>query len=172
MDKGLQQYITNKEIGNDIHQKLRQLTTKKVQTNFTDRKRLTKARVITTQEVIRLREARESGDAKNAAKSIIRNGRKKLRELQVQQKTKSQEKDKKAVTIANDIIVHNIESEGTRGTEGTVGSLVVEEEWVSIDDFSKPPESSTHSLAAKESINLGKRLIRLHLGMIFYFYFY
>ncbi|KAL0632442.1 hypothetical protein Q9L58_008695 [Maublancomyces gigas] len=82
MDKGLQQSITEKEIGEHIYQKFRQLTTKKVQANFTDRKRLTKARVITTEEVIKLRKARESADAESAAKALIRNEKKKLKELQ------------------------------------------------------------------------------------------
>lgn len=129
MDKGLQQSVTEKEIGDHIHQKFRQLTTKKVQANFTDGKRLTKARVITTEEVIKLREVRESADAKTAAKTLIRNEKKRLREQQ-----KPIQKGKKAVTISNNIIVHNIESENCARI-----LVVEEEEWISIDDFSEPP---------------------------------
>lgn len=149
MGKGLQQAITEKEIGDHIHQKFRQLTTKKVQANFTDRKRLTKARVITTEEVIKLREARESADAENTAKTLIRNEKRKLKEQQAQENTKGKGKGKKAVTISNNIIVHNIES---GGTEDTVGSLVVEEEWESIDDFKEPPECST-PLPSRKRVN-------------------
>lgn len=151
MDKGLQQSITEKEIGNHINQKFRQLTTEKLQANFTNRKRLTKARIITTEEVIKLREARESADAENAAKTLIRH-KKKLKELQVQQKTKGQGKNKKAVTISDNIIVYHIEWEGTGGTKGIVRSLVVQEEWVSMDDFSEPPESST-PLPSRKRVN-------------------
>lgn len=128
MDKGLQQSITEKEIGDDIHQKFQQLTTKKVQANFTDRKRLTNARVITTEDVIKLREKRESANAENAAKALIRNEKKRSREEQ------PSKKGKKAVTISNNIIVHNI------GIEDSATMVVVEEEeWVSINDFNEPP---------------------------------
>lgn len=72
LGKGLQQSITEKKISNHIHQKFCETASKKVHVNFCDRKRLNKARVITTEEVIRLREARKCADAKKAAKTTAR----------------------------------------------------------------------------------------------------
>jgi hypothetical protein len=60
LNKGLQQSITEKEIGDIIHKKFRDQVTQRSNATTNDRWQLTKARVITTEEVIRLREEREA----------------------------------------------------------------------------------------------------------------
>jgi hypothetical protein len=69
LNKGLQQSITEKEIGDIIHKKFRGQVTQRSNTITNDRRRLTKARAIITEEVIRLREEKEAADAKKAAKA-------------------------------------------------------------------------------------------------------
>lgn len=140
LDKGLQQSITEKEIGDHIHQKFRQAATKKVHANFCDRKRLTKARVITTEEVIRLREVRERADAEKAAKAATREEKKKLKEMQGPTPPKGKGKGKKAVTISESITVHSIEPENAAGV---VVVEEAEEEWPDIDDLYAQPGDST-----------------------------
>lgn len=77
MDKGLQQSIAEKEIGEHFHQKFREAVAKKAKAGTNSKQRLTKARVITTEEVIRLKEAREKADAEKEAKRGRGRGKKK-----------------------------------------------------------------------------------------------
>jgi len=69
LSKGLQQMLIEKEIEQETHKQFREkvLKTSKIKTG--DRRRLTKARVIDTEEVLRLHEARETADAMKAAKA-------------------------------------------------------------------------------------------------------
>lgn len=146
LDKGLQQSMTEKDIDDHIHKKFRESVATKSQANFTDRKRLSKARVITTEEVVRLRQARETADAEKAAKIRIREEKKKLKELQSQQgmpAPRGRSRGKKLITISEDIIVHSTE------LGGAAGEVVAEEEWVHIDDFEGEFEDSTPPLSRK-----------------------
>jgi hypothetical protein len=77
LNKSLQQSITEKEIGDIICKKFRNQVTQRSNATTDDRRRLTKARVITTGEVIRLREEREAADAKKAAKASKGKGKEK-----------------------------------------------------------------------------------------------
>ena len=72
LSKGLQQMIIEKGIEQETHKQFREkvLNTSKAKTG--DRRRLTKVRVIDTEEVLRLREARETADAVKAAKAAGR----------------------------------------------------------------------------------------------------
>ena len=64
--------IIEKEIEQETHKQFREkvLNTSKVKTG--DRRRLTRAHVIDTEEVLRLREARETADAVKTAKAAAR----------------------------------------------------------------------------------------------------
>jgi hypothetical protein len=64
MVKALQQAITNKEINEHLHQQYRQAVSSVSTAATNDRRRLTKARVITTEDVVRLRVEREAAEAK------------------------------------------------------------------------------------------------------------
>jgi len=61
--------IIEKEIEQETHKQFREKVLKPTKLKTGDRRRLTKARVIDTQEVLRLREARETADAAKAAKA-------------------------------------------------------------------------------------------------------
>lgn len=129
LDKGLQISITEREIGDHISSQFRKSVAKRGgKASTTDRKQLSKARIITTEEVIRLKTARETADAEKTAKTLAREQKKKAKELQGPPVLKTKGKGRKKVTISENITIHVLESD----TEG------VEEEWANIDDFSSP----------------------------------
>jgi K+-sensing histidine kinase KdpD len=64
MDKNLQQSVTNKEIAKHLHGQYRQAVSSRSTATTNDKKKLTKTKVITTENVIRLRKEREAADAK------------------------------------------------------------------------------------------------------------
>ena len=64
MDKALQQAITDKDIAEHLHQQHRKAVSSGSTAATNDRRRLTKARVITMEDVVRLREEREAAEAK------------------------------------------------------------------------------------------------------------
>ena len=96
LSKGLQQMIIEKEIEQETHKQFREkvLNTSKVKTG--DRRRLTKARVIDTQEVLRLREARETADAIKAAKVASRQRRPKKETTDSMERPTTPKKKKKS----------------------------------------------------------------------------
>lgn len=157
LDKGLQMSITEKEIGDHISAQFRKSVAKRAgKASTADRKQLSKARVITTEEVVRLREAREAADAKKAAQALAREKKKKLKESQGTPVAKPKAKSKKQVTISENITVHIIESDseeegsiGTAGGEGSGGVHEAEEEWANIDDFPDSPPPSTTRRASR-----------------------
>lgn len=109
LDKGLQQSITENEIGDHLYQKFRQSAAKKGHTNFALRKWLTEVRVITTEKVLRLKKVRESANAEKAAKSAAWEEKKRLKELQAKAvPVKGSGKGKKSVTISKNITVHTL----------------------------------------------------------------
>lgn len=135
LDKGLQRSITEKELGDHFHQKFRQAATKRSQANFGDRKRLTKARVITTKEVIQLREAREAADAEKVVKAAVREAKAAARveKKKVQGENplpKRQGRPKKAVQISDEVTIIDLEAQGLE-----IGD---DSEWAHIDDFEDP----------------------------------
>lgn len=140
LDKGLQISITDKEISDHINIKIRASTAKKTtNATFTDRRRLTKARVITTEEVIRLREAREKADEDKAAKTSIREEKKKLKELLSKEElpsSRSKAKSKKSVSISTTISVNNLKDIGRVGVDDD------EDEWYRVEDFEEESEGS------------------------------
>jgi len=69
MSKGLQQMIIEKEIEQETHKQFQEKVPKTSKIKTGNRRRLTKACVIDTEEVLRLREARETADAMKAAKA-------------------------------------------------------------------------------------------------------
>jgi hypothetical protein len=130
LNKGLQQSITEKEIGDIIHKKFRDQVTQRSNAATNDRRRLTKARVITTEEVIRLREEREAADAKKAAKASKGKGKEKKIKSGKFTTPKPRGRPKKVVSISDEVIVHSISS------EKEVGVVLDEEGWYNIEDFS------------------------------------
>ncbi|KAH0604547.1 uncharacterized protein H6S33_006924 [Morchella sextelata] len=140
LDKGLQISITDKEISDHINNKIRASTAKKTaNATFTDRRRLTKARVITTEEVIRLREAREKADGDKAAKTSIREEKKKLKELLSKEElpsSKYKAKSKKSVSISTTISVNNLKDIGRVGVDDD------EDEWYRVEDFEEESKGS------------------------------
>lgn len=142
MDKGLQQAITDKEINDHVHQKIRETAAKKSKNNFTDRKLLSKARVITTEEVIRLREIRETADATKAAKPAIKEEKKKKNDLGGKpSKGKGKGRVKKAVKLSNGVMVHRIDHHSDEEEwleeedEGSSEEYGGGRQWKHIDDF-------------------------------------
>jgi murein endopeptidase len=107
----LQQSITEKEIGNIIHKKFRDQVTQRSNAATNNRRRLTKARVITTEEVIRLREQRDATDAKKAAKASKGKGKEKKIKSAEFTTPKPRGRPKNVVSISDEVIVHSISSE-------------------------------------------------------------
>jgi ClpP class serine protease len=157
LDKGLQISITEKEIGDHISAQFRKSVAKRAgKASTADRKQLSKARVITTEEVLRLKEAREAADAEKAVKALARELKKKLKESQGSPAPKTRGRGKKKVTISEDITVHIIDSDSEEeesvGPASRVGIGVddeAEEEWASIDDFPDSPPLSTTIRASR-----------------------
>lgn len=89
MDHGLQRSLTQKELGDHFHEKFRQSVAQKSQSNYGDRKRLSKARVITTEEVVELREAREVADEEKAAKTAARKAKALVKEERLRSHAKN-----------------------------------------------------------------------------------
>jgi len=95
LSKGLQQMIIEKEIEQETHKQFREKVLKSSKLKTGDRRRLTKARVIDAEEVLRLREAREAADAAKVAKASSAQRRAKktgtegIKELVVTTKKKS-----------------------------------------------------------------------------------
>lgn len=120
MDKGLQTAITEKDLNDHFHEKFRQSVAKKSQTNYSDRKRLSKARVITTEEVLQLREAREAADREKEARAAASKKRKEIKEEKAAvsavsargERAKGKGKGKKTVKISEEITVHSINTTG------------------------------------------------------------
>lgn len=120
MDKGLQAIITEKDLSDHFHEKFRQSVAKKSQTNYTDRKRLSKARVITTAEVLKLREAREAADREKETRAAASKKRKEIKEEKAavsavsasSDKAKGKGKVKKTVKISEEITLHSINISG------------------------------------------------------------
>jgi hypothetical protein len=130
LNKGLQQSITEKEIGDIIHKKFRDQVTQRSNATTNDRRRLTKARVITTEEVIRLREEREAADAKKAAKAGKGKGKEKKIKSGESTTPKPRGRPKKVVNISDEVVVHSI------SPEKEVGVVPDEEGWYYIEDLS------------------------------------
>lgn len=99
MDKGLQQSIAEKEIEEHFHQKFREAVAKKAREGTSSKQRLTKARVITTEEVVRLKEVRLKADAEKEAKKG--RGRGKKKKVSVAKPTKEEKSDEEAGTWEN-----------------------------------------------------------------------
>lgn len=68
LNKGLQGMITEKEIGDALYRQYRNRVENKPATKTNDRRRLTKARVVTTGDVIHLREECEVANKKKTEK--------------------------------------------------------------------------------------------------------
>jgi len=116
MDHGLQRSLTEKELGDHFHQKFRQSVGQKSHANYGDRKRLSKARVITTQEVVELREAREAADEEKAAKTAARKAKAVVKEERLHSYAKNTAttpppRSKKKVLISDRVTVHTIEDD-------------------------------------------------------------
>ncbi|KAI5839429.1 hypothetical protein DFP73DRAFT_598751 [Morchella snyderi] len=139
LDKGLQIAITDKEISNHINNKIRASRVKKTTNATTNRRRLTKARVITTEEVIRLGEAREKADGAKDAKASTGEGKKKFKKLLSKKElpsSKCNARSEKNVSIATAISVNNLED-----IDG-VGVDEDENEWYRVEDFEEESEGS------------------------------
>lgn len=140
LDKGLQISLTEKDIGDHINAQFRKSVAKKGRTATNDRKQLSKARVITTEDVARLREQREAADIKKAAQVLARDLKKKVKE--------EPKKKVKKVSIPENITVHTIDIKET-------GLGVVEEseeDWSNIEEFPTSPPL----LASRRSSRLRK----------------
>ena len=116
MDHGLQCSLTEKELGDHFHQKFRQSVGQKSHANYRDRKRLSKARVITTQEVVELREAREAADEEKAAKMAARKAKAVVKEERLHSYAKNTSatpppQSKKKVLISDRVTVHTIKDD-------------------------------------------------------------
>ena len=123
LSKGLQQMIIEKEIEQETHKQFRErvLKTSKIKTG--DRRRLTKARVIDTEEVLRLREARETADVMKAAKA---GG--KLRRLK-KNPTDGMEQPTPAITKKEVVIIE--ENGKFHSTRSSIKALGQEDGWSS-----------------------------------------
>ncbi|PUU72603.1 hypothetical protein B9Z19DRAFT_1137153 [Tuber borchii] len=123
LSKGLQQMIIEKEIEQETHKQFREkvLKTSKVKTG--DRRRLTKARVIDTEEVLRLREAREAADAIKAAKGAGKQKRQKKSTTEGMERPVTPTKKKKVVIIEEDGEFYS--------TGSSIGALGQEDGWYS-----------------------------------------
>jgi len=116
MDHGLQLSLMEKELGDHFHEKFRQSVAQKSQTNYGDRKRLSKARVITTQEVVELREVREAADMEKSAKTAVRKAKALVKEERLRSHAKKTpttppSQSKKTVLISDKVTVHTIEDD-------------------------------------------------------------
>ena len=120
LSKGLQQMVIEKEIEQETHKQFREkvLNTSKVKT--VDRRRLTKARVIDTEEVLRLREARETADAIKAAKAPGRQRRPKKETTDSTERPTTSTKKKKVVIIEEEGEFYSTRS-STKVSEEEVG---------------------------------------------------
>lgn len=126
LDKGLQISIPEREIGDHISSQFRKSIAKRGgKASTTNRKQLSKARIITTEEVIRLRKVRETADVAKTAKTLAEEQKKKAKESQGSSVPKTKGKSRKKVTIAENITIHVIESDTEK----------VDNEWANIDDF-------------------------------------
>lgn len=96
-----------KEISDIIHKKFRNQVEQRSTANTSDRRRLTKAQVITTDEVIRLGEERETADAKKTAKTGKGKGGGRKIVLEKTTTFKQRGRPPKAVHISDDIVVHS-----------------------------------------------------------------
>lgn len=129
VDKGLQISITERDIGDHITSQFRKsVATRGGKASTTDRKQLSKARIITTKEVIRLKKARETADTENTAKTLAREQKNKAKELPGPPVLKTKCKHGKKVTISENITIHVLEFD----TEE------IDVECGNIDDFSSP----------------------------------
>jgi len=123
LSKGLQQMIIEKEIEQETHKQFREkvLKTSKIKTG--DGRRLTKARVIDTEEVLRLREARETADAMKGAKA----GSKLMR--QKKSPTDGMEQPTLAITKTKVVIIE--ENGEFHSTGSSIKALGREDGWSS-----------------------------------------
>lgn len=110
MNKGLQISITKREIGDHIRSQFRKSVAKRGgKASTADRKQFSKARVITTEEVIGFRKVRETADGEKSAKTLAKEQKKKAKEWQEPPVPKTRGKGKKMVTISENITIHVIE---------------------------------------------------------------
>lgn len=109
LDKGLQISVTEKEIGNHISSQFRKSVAKRGgKASTIDRKQISKARMITTEQVIRLRKVRENADTEKTAKTLAREQNKKAKESQGSRVSKTKGKSRKKVTISENITIRVI----------------------------------------------------------------
>jgi multidrug resistance efflux pump len=102
MDKGLRISITEREICEHISAQFRKSVAKK-SASTNDRKVLSKARVITSEDLEKLRETINAADVEKAAKAVARDIKKKLKEEKGSPIPKIERlKGRKKVTISDE----------------------------------------------------------------------
>jgi hypothetical protein len=117
MDKGLQISITEREIVDHISTQFRKSVAKKPDKAKTaDRKLLSRVRVITTEDVLKLREARDAADAVKIAKAEAKEAKKKAKEdsstLDKHQRGRSRQ-----VKLSENVTVYSIETLNNEGED-------------------------------------------------------
>lgn len=170
LDKGLQKSITENELDDHFLQKFCQSISQNDKVNHGDRKRLSKARVITIKEVIQLKEAREAADADKAVKAAAKEAKVKAKKVQGENPLpKRQGRPKKAVQISYYITIIDL---GVGDVTQILEEIDIGEdsEWVHIDDFedpTPPPARKRSNKAWEKAQNdryIGNNVHRIYLG--------
>lgn len=121
LNKGLQGAITDKEIGEEMHRQYKQRVENKPKAKTNDKRRITKAKVITTEDVLRMKEERETVDKIKKEKKRNPRGRAKKANLDEGTAPSTPPKEKKNVRISKKVII-SLDSD-LEVHEGGVGGL-------------------------------------------------
>ncbi|PWW77960.1 hypothetical protein C7212DRAFT_362392 [Tuber magnatum] len=110
LSKGPQQMIIEKEIEQETHKQFRKKVLKTSKVKIEDCQCLTKARVIDTEEVLRLLEARDTADAMKATKAAGKQRRQKKSTTNGMERSTTPTKKKKVIIIEENGEFHCIGS--------------------------------------------------------------